>query len=220
MLNWQAIDTVLLDMDGTLLDLAYDNHFWLEHIPRAFAQKHALALDQAKEKLYEKMSATSGTLEWYCIDHWSKTLGFDVHEHVRNTAHQSSLRPHVFEFLNFLQSRQKEVLLVTNAHQVVLESKLTNIKIEPYFDRMVTSHQFHAPKESQEFWQRFAQAYPFNAQRTLLIDDNEAVLNAANQFGIKYLVTLKQPDSRREIKTNTQHPAIHHFEELLSPQYG
>ncbi|HBT55971.1 MAG TPA: haloacid dehalogenase, partial [Pseudomonas sp.] len=33
MLNWNAIDTVLLDMDGTLLDLHFDNHFWLEHMP-------------------------------------------------------------------------------------------------------------------------------------------------------------------------------------------
>ena len=39
MLNWSKIDTVLLDMDGTLLDLHYDSHFWLNVIP----QQHALA---------------------------------------------------------------------------------------------------------------------------------------------------------------------------------
>ena len=27
MLAWDEIDTVLLDMDGTLLDLHFDNHF-------------------------------------------------------------------------------------------------------------------------------------------------------------------------------------------------
>ena len=35
MLNWSKIDTVLLDMDGTLLDLHYDSHFWLNVIPAA-----------------------------------------------------------------------------------------------------------------------------------------------------------------------------------------
>ena len=33
--DWAHIDTVLLDLDGTLLDLAYDNHFWLEIVPAA-----------------------------------------------------------------------------------------------------------------------------------------------------------------------------------------
>ncbi|HNG60363.1 MAG TPA: haloacid dehalogenase, partial [Cellvibrionaceae bacterium] len=40
MIPWQAIDTLLLDMDGTLLDLHYDNYFWLEYLPRAFAAKN------------------------------------------------------------------------------------------------------------------------------------------------------------------------------------
>ena len=80
MLDWTAVDTVLLDMDGTLLDLAYDNHFWLEHIPKVFAETRGIGLDEAKGQLHAKMSATQGTLEWYCIDHWTDTLGFDVHE--------------------------------------------------------------------------------------------------------------------------------------------
>ncbi|MEK9134555.1 MAG: haloacid dehalogenase, partial [Pseudomonadota bacterium] len=30
MVAWNNLDTLLLDLDGTLLDLHYDNHFWLE----------------------------------------------------------------------------------------------------------------------------------------------------------------------------------------------
>ena len=37
------IDTVLLDMDGTLLDLHYDNHFWLEHLPQRYAELHGIS---------------------------------------------------------------------------------------------------------------------------------------------------------------------------------
>ena len=216
MLDWTAVDTVLLDMDGTLLDLAYDNHFWLEHIPKVFAETRGIGLDEAKGQLHAKMSATQGTLEWYCIDHWTDTLGFDVHEHVRNTAHQSRARPQVFEFLDFLKAQDKRIFLVTNAHQVVLDSKLANIDLRPYFNHLVTSHQFQAPKESQAFWHSFASAYPINHERTVLIDDNETVLSAAKQFGIEYLITLKQPDSRHTIKTDTLHRAIHHFDELFS----
>ena len=34
----QNVDLVLLDMDGTLLDLHYDSHFWLDYVPHAICQ--------------------------------------------------------------------------------------------------------------------------------------------------------------------------------------
>ncbi len=43
--DWSQVDTVLLDMDGTLLDLHFDNRFWNEHLPRCYAQ--ARGLDEA-----------------------------------------------------------------------------------------------------------------------------------------------------------------------------
>ena len=43
----KQVDTILLDMDGTLLDLHFDNHFWLEHVPKCYANKHDIPLDKA-----------------------------------------------------------------------------------------------------------------------------------------------------------------------------
>ena len=50
-IDWKTITTVFLDMDGTLLDLYFDNYFWHEHVPLRFSQKHSMALDDAKQKL-------------------------------------------------------------------------------------------------------------------------------------------------------------------------
>lgn len=36
---WQDVDTVLLDMDGTLLDLAFDNYFWQKLVPETWGAK-------------------------------------------------------------------------------------------------------------------------------------------------------------------------------------
>ncbi len=36
MIDWDNIDTVLLDMDGTLLDLGFDNWFWQPHVPEQY----------------------------------------------------------------------------------------------------------------------------------------------------------------------------------------
>jgi 5'-nucleotidase len=41
-LDWNNIDTVLLDMDGTLLDLAFDSQFWLQDVPQALSLQRAI----------------------------------------------------------------------------------------------------------------------------------------------------------------------------------
>lgn len=76
--DWSAIDTVLLDMDGTILDLKFDHHFWLELVPTKFAAQNALTVDAAKARLMPLFAAKQGTLEWYSIDHWSRELDLDL----------------------------------------------------------------------------------------------------------------------------------------------
>src|ERR1700687_950409 len=76
--DWPAIDTVLLDMDGTLLDLRFDNWFWQELIPGRYAAADGLSPHDASERLKPKFRATRGTMEWYCIEYWSRELGLDI----------------------------------------------------------------------------------------------------------------------------------------------
>lgn len=48
-IDWAQINTVLLDMDGTLLDLHFDNTFWLYTIPQHYASRNQLSLQEANE---------------------------------------------------------------------------------------------------------------------------------------------------------------------------
>ena len=65
MIAWERVETVLLDMDGTLLDLQFDNHFWREHVPRRFAERHGLDPDSARAQVYAHYRRVEGTLDWY-----------------------------------------------------------------------------------------------------------------------------------------------------------
>ena len=46
--DWTQVDHVLLDMDGTLLDLAFDNDFWGHRIHEKYAAIHRISVDQAE----------------------------------------------------------------------------------------------------------------------------------------------------------------------------
>ena len=99
MLDWPRIRTVLFDMDGTLLDLHFDNHFWLDLVPRRYAEHQGLALETAREQFFGICKQVEGTLDWYCLDYWTETLGLDIPLLKEEVAHLISEHPHVLEFL-------------------------------------------------------------------------------------------------------------------------
>ena len=217
LLDWREIDTVLLDMDGTLLDLYFDNHFWLEHLPLRYAHRHDTTVERAREHLALLFGAQRGTLNWYCIDYWSRELELDIAELKREVEHLIDIRPHVEEFLQRLQRSPRRVWLVTNAHRKSLDIKLQRTGIDRWFDQIVSSHDLAAPKEAPEFWQRLQALLPFEPARALLIDDTASVLHAAQRFGVGHLLTLLQPDSRQARRIETEFPGILHFDEIMPP---
>lgn len=215
MIDWDSIDTVLLDMDGTLLDLHYDNHFWMVHLPKAYSEQHSISEAQAYERLHGAFSSERGTLQWYCLDHWSERLNMDIPALKRAVSDKIALRPHALDFLQRLKQSKRDLLLVTNAHQTTLDIKMEVIDIQPWFDKIIVSHAFNAPKEDQAFWQKLQATHPFDPARTLLIDDTESILDAGSKYGIAHLVTLLQPDSQQPKRLTTKFPAIHHFDEVM-----
>ena len=215
MINWPEIDTVLLDMDGTLLDLHFDNHFWNVFLPKHFASVNGQHEDEARDKLNALFSAQRGTLNWYCVDYWSNELGLDIQTLKYEVSHLIAIRPFVTEFLEQLKQGHQQVILVTNAHQKSLDIKMDITGIASLFDHIVVSHDFRRPKEDVKFWHYLKAAHPFDPEKTLLIDDNMSVLASAKQYGIKHLLTLLQPDSQQKKRDNTPFPGIHHFDEIM-----
>jgi putative hydrolase of the HAD superfamily len=215
MIEWDAIDTVLLDMDGTLLDLHFDNYFWMDHLPRLYAAKHRISEKESSAFLQATFHSGEGTLQWYCLDHWSEQLEMDIPALKQEIQHMIAVRPFAIEFLTQLHASDRDVVMVTNAHRKTLELKMANIDITGWFDRVVVSHDLNAPKEDQAFWHKLQALHPFDPARTLLIDDTERVLDSAREYGIAHLLTLLQPDSQGQKRLSTRFPGIHHFDEIM-----
>jgi putative hydrolase of the HAD superfamily len=215
MIDWKAIRTVFLDMDGTLLDLHFDNHFWLEHVPQKYAGQHGMALDEARRVLEEKYQAITGTLNWYCIDYWSDALELDIAALKRDIEHLIAIRPGASGFLKALRSSDKRVVLVTNAHQKSLSLKMAQTGLETYFDAMICSHDLGLPKEDPAFWEKVKAVEPFDVDSTLLIDDSHTVLESARIAGIRHLRSIQQPDSQQAPRPEGDFIAVGDFSRLL-----
>ena len=215
MFNWKEIDTVLLDMDGTLLDLHFDNHFWLEYVPQRFAEKNGISLAAAKQQLMQRYKEAEGSLDWYCVDYWSRELALDIPLLKAEVEHLIAIHPHVTDFLKTLQSAGKTRILVTNAHQKALALKMQKTRLDGYLDQIISAHEIGLPKENQAFWGRLQTRIRFDPEKTLFIDDSLPVLRSAQQFGIHNLLCMFKPDTKEPAREIDEFPAIRHFSTLI-----
>jgi HAD superfamily hydrolase (TIGR01509 family) len=194
--DWDVIDTVLVDMDGTLLDLSFDTFFWRDVVPDRYARLHGLSLPAAQQSLAPRFEAKVGTLEWYCLDHWTRDLGLDLRALKREHRERIRFLPGAEDFLASVRARGKRLSIVTNAHRDTFAVKAEQTGIDRLVDTVVCSHDFAAPKESAAFWHALDAHEPFDARRTLLIEDSLPVLAAARDYGVRHTVAIRQPDSQ------------------------
>lgn len=214
MINLNDITTIFLDMDGTLLDLRFDNHFWLEHVPQRYGEKHGYSLGQAKNELYGRYESMKGTLQWYCVDYWSEELDLDIAMLKEELTHLISIHPHVIDFLKTSRSMDKRLILLTNAHTKSIKVKFAKTGLDRYFDRIISSHTLGEPKESARFWPLLYEYEAYDPRSTLLIDDNIEVLRAAANSGICHLLAVKRPDTGRGDVNSKEFEAIESFAEI------
>lgn len=215
LVDWSRVDTVLLDMDGTLLDLHFDNRFWIELLPTRWGEQRGLNYKEAFAELYPLFKSHEGTLEWYSTTFWQQELGLDIVALKQEIAHLVQVLPHAEDFLRVVRDSGRRLVLVTNAHGDTLEFKLARINLGHYFDAMYTSHRFGIPKEEPGFWERVQKVEPFDRTRALFADDSINVLRNARDYGIGQLVCMRRPDSTRPARDIAEFPAIISLREIM-----
>lgn len=215
MIEWKTIKTVLLDMDGTLLDLHFDNHFWLEYMPRRFADMKGISLDEARAELLPRYKAVEGTMDWYCVDYWSEQLGMDVAALKEEVDHLIAVHPYVIDFLNQVRASGRRAVLVTNAHMKSLQLKMERTQLAGHLDAVICAHDFGRPKEEEGFWELLQKVEPFEFASTLLVDDSLPVLNSARQAGMAQLLCVHKPDTQAPDKDVGDYQAIRYFTDIL-----
>ncbi len=215
MINWQEIETVLLDMDGTLLDKHFDDYFWEHFVPEIYAAKNGIDQRQARKKLLLTYQAKEGTLDWTDLDYWSEQLDLDIPALKIKIDHLIQVHPYVIDFLEYLKESRKPAYLVTNAHSKTLDIKMGKTALSGYFKGIVCAAEIGMPKEDPTFWEGLRAKIDFNIETTLLAEDTEKILHSARAHGIKHLIYVARPSSQAPIKASEDFPSIVYFNELI-----
>jgi len=214
--NWDQIETVLLDMDGTLLDLHFDTHFWLTVIPEYLSRIQQRPKQEVVSDMMLRYQKVVGSLEWYCVEYWQAELGIDIMQLKSMYTHKIQWLENVKPFLVALKNRNIQRVLVTNAHPLSLELKTVHTQLDKYLDKIFSTHQFGVPKESTLLWHKLQKEQGYNPETTLFIDDNETLLTAAKQSGIAYQLGVFQPDSQLPGKEMDKFQTIKNYWELAN----
>ena len=212
--DWTEVDHVLLDMDGTLLDLAFDNDFWGQRIHEKYASIHDISVEQTVAKFEPLFKRVAGTLSWYSTDFWSQQYGYSIIEHSRAYAVGIRWLPFAKEFLHALRESDVRATIVTNAHPDIVRLKHEITGITDLVDRTISSHTLGHAKESPNFWRQLQAELKFRSASTLFFDDSPAVLSAAIDFGIERSIAICHPDSTRPKRIPMFSLAVNNFEQL------
>ena len=216
MVEWSQVDTVLLDMDGTLIDLHFDNFLWNQRLPEVFAATRGIGVAAAREQLYAHMRGAPPSLDFYCLDYWSRYARLDIVELHRELEHLIAYRANASLFLRAVRASGRRAVLVTNAHPKSLAVKDARLDLTVELDAHYSAHKFGYPKQYDEFWSALAARDPYDPSRTLFIDDDTGVLEAARKSGIEQVLCVAQPDSQQPRRSALPFPSLDDFEEIMS----
>lgn len=188
-MNLKGMKNFLVDMDGVLLDIAYDNFFWQRHIPQIYANEKGCDLDQAIKITHTLFHYKKGSRDWYDLDYWSNILGIDIVKEKKSELSVSKIKikDGVIDVLIELKNRGMKLFLVTNAHRKTLDLKLEKYPLHKYFDEAISAHDFNYIKEDIQFWYLLRNYLNIDYNETILVEDTMTNIQSARNSKLRSL---------------------------------
>jgi HAD superfamily hydrolase (TIGR01493 family) len=146
---------ISFDLDGTIVDAAYGNMVWLEGVPRAYALRHGISLEDAKKAVKEAYdSVGEAQLLWYDIDYWLRRfdLRVSIPQLLDSYTDHIRLLPYARDVIRAL-GETYTLVIASNAARIFVDKELAHVGLETAFSRTISAtSDFRMVKKQEAFY--------------------------------------------------------------------
>ena len=196
MVKLNSTTAILSDLDGVILDLAYDIKFWELWLPEQVANQTNKSIEETKAEIMAEIDIQRGTLNFYDLNYWDDLLNVDCMQIFREKTERCSYLEGSYEALQRLSTLKNPKYILTNGDPRIQEYKAETQNFLEFFDSIFYSMHVGYPKESKEFWALARHNLNLDFEDTIFIDDDFKVVTAAAKAGIKQVAWITPGKNR------------------------
>ena len=196
MVKLNSTTAILSDLDGVILDLAYDKKFWELWLPEQVTRQTNKSIEEAKAEIMTEIDIQRGTLNFYDLNYWDDLLNVDCMQIFQEKEERCSYLAGSYEALQRLSTLKNPKYILTNGDPRIQEYKAETQNFLEFFDSIFYSMHAGYPKESKEFWALARHNLNLEFEDAIFIDDDLKVVSAAAKAGIKQVAWITQGKNR------------------------
>ena len=196
MVKLNSTTAILSDLDGVILDLAYDIKFWELWLPEQVANQTNKSIEETKAEMKAEIDIQRGTLNFYDLNYWDDLLNVDCMQIFREKTERCSYLEGSYEALQRLSTLKNPKYIMTNGDPRIQDYKAETQNFLEFFDSIFYSMHVGYPKESKEFWALARHNLNLDFEDTIFIDDDFKVVTAAAKAGIKQVAWITPGKNR------------------------
>jgi len=192
------VKVVSFDLDGTIVERKYTDYFWLEVIPKAYAEEKGIELNKAKRIVYLKYDEIGeNDLRWYLPDFWLKYLNIrkNLNKLLYEAFRESRPYPYVKPLLSVLRKKKFKLILCTNASRDFAIEVLEYLSLKNFFDKIYSCvSDYGLIRKTRSFYFRVLKDLKVPACLMVHIGDNYVYdYKIPASIGIKAIL-IKKPE--------------------------
>ena len=166
-----AIKVISFDADGTLATPEFADAIWHREIPRLYAKKNKMSLNEAKRQVFaEYQKVGEHRVEWYDVQYWFDRFQLGNHQPVLNRlSYKISYFPEVEEVLSSLGQRYQLIIASSSPHYYL---DLLLAAIRGYFSRIFSSVSDYNEVKKEAFFLRLCREMKVKPQQMVHVGDH------------------------------------------------